>query len=249
MDSASRAIESQVFGPRRGWAEQNKYFLQNISADTVTLGKATNKGIKVDTDAPTYPWQDLLGSISIRGSGAADPTYADYIGNIRGFRFTETTEDEVFIEFHIPHDYVPGTDLHIHAHWSTNGTTATGTAAGVINGGSVTWSFEVSYAKGHNTAAFIAPVTRTVTQNASATVYQHMIAETQISAASPDATQLDTDDIVVDGVILCRVFLANGDNDITVASGTKPAPWLHFVDIHYQSTGIGTKQKAPDFYV
>ena len=26
--------------------------------------------------------------------------------------------NEVWNEFHVPHDYVPGSDLYIHVHWS-----------------------------------------------------------------------------------------------------------------------------------
>ena len=73
-----------------------------------------------------------------------------------------------------------------------------------------------------------------------------MIAEIQLSAASPTASQIDTDDLEVDGLILCRTYLSA--NNITVSGGGVPDPFLHFVDIHYQSTGIPTKNKAPNFY-
>jgi len=43
-----------------------------------------------------------------------------------------------------------------------------------------------------------------------------------------------------------RLYLSA--NNITVASGSVPAPFLLEADIHYQSTNIGTKQKAPNFY-
>ena len=108
------------------------------------------------------------------------------------------------------------------------------------------WGFEVTYAKGHQQAAFAAPITTTVQQNANATVYYHHIAEVQLSATTPSGSQLDSDDLEVDGLILVRAYLSA--NNITVSAGSVPAPFLHMVDIHYQSTGIGTKQKAPNFY-
>lgn len=214
-------------------------------SNDVTLPKTSGKGFKVDTSSPTFPWHDLLGAISIRGVGATDPSYNVYRGGIRGYHFD--VNEEVFIEFHIPHDYLPGSDLHIHFHHSLNGKTTAGVSAGTVTGGTVTWGAEVTYAKGHNQDAFIAPVTTTVASTTqSSTLYQHYITEVQLSAASPSAAQLDSDNIEVDGLVLVRAYLSA--NDITVSSGSVPAPFLHFVDIHYQSTGIGTKAKAPGFY-
>jgi hypothetical protein len=202
--------------------------------DSLVLPKASNNGLKVDINNPTFGWMDMLGSIVIRGAGGSDPTYNVYRDGIRAYEFS--TGNEVWVEFHIPHDYVPGTDLFIHAHWSHHNASTQTT-------GSLTWDFETTYAKGHNQAAFPATVTPTVTHNAATTnvpQYQHMISEVQLSAASPSGTQLDSDDIEIDGLVLVRVDLsANtlGDN-----------PFMHYADLHYQSTGMPTKQKAPDFY-
>jgi hypothetical protein len=217
----------------------------NVSAETLTLSKATNKGIKVDTTTPTYPWHDLLGPVTIRGTGGSDPAFNIYRGGIREHQFN--AGNEVFLDFHIPHDYVPGSDLHLHFHWSINGTTRAGAAAGTVTGGTVTWGGEITYAKGHNQAAFGAPVTSTVVSGTTAsTLYQHYITEVQISASSPSGSQIDSDDIETDGLLFVRAYLSA--NNITVSSGSVPAPFLHFVDIHYQSTGIGTKNKAPNFF-
>ncbi len=205
--------------------------------DNIVLPKTSGKGILVDTVSPTYGWKDLIGRISIRGLAFAnDPNAVNYRGTLKQFQFA--VNDEVEVEFHIPHDYAPGTDIHLHFHWSHNATTVTG--------GSVTWGAEVSYAKGHNQAPFSAPVTFTVAQNASTTQYQHMIAEGQLSASSPSASQIDTDNLEPDGLILVRIFLSA--NNLTVSAGGIPEPFLHFADIHYQSTQTATKQKAPNFY-
>lgn len=198
----------------------------------IILPKGSADGIKCDTAAPTFAWHDLFGDIAIRGVGGTDPTFAVYRGNLRGFQFT--VNDEVWNSFHVPHDYAPGTDIYIHAHWSHISTTVTS--------GSATWGFDVSYAKGHDQAAFSATVNPTVAQAASTTQYQHMIAEVQLSAASPSATQIDTDNIEVDGLIMVRTYLS-----ANTINGT-PKPFLHFVDIHYQSRDVGTKQKSPPFY-
>lgn len=209
--------------------------------DNLTLPKTAGKGIRVDKVSPTFGWHDLLGSITVRTIGVNDPTFAVYRGSIRQFQFSNAVMNEVFTEFHIPHDYLPGSDIFIHAHWSQI-VVDSGGPAGVP--GDIKWSFDVSYAKGHNQAAFIAPVTPTVVQTASGTQYQHMIAEVQLSAAAPSASQLDSDNLEVDGVILVRGWR----NPADAADTLNQQPFLHFIGIHYQTTNIGTKQKAPDFY-
>ena len=202
---------------------------------TLILPKTSGEGIKVDPSSTTYPWHDLLGRISVRGVGGTDPTLAVYRGGIRQFQFS--VNDECFVEFHVPHDWA-GQDLYMHWHWSHAATTVTG--------GTVTWGAEVSYAKGHNQAAFAAPITTTNAQNASTTQYQHMISEIQLTAASPSGSQIATSILEPDGLLLVRPYLyANG---MTVSGGGVPEPFLHFADAHYQSTCIGTKAKAPSFY-
>ena len=201
------------------------------------LPKASGNGIWVDPASPTFPWHDILGHPMIMTTGPTAPVFTTYNGTISEHRFK--AGDVMNFEYHIPHDYAPGTDLFIHYHWSHNFTTVTG--------GTVTWSVDSSYAKGHNQAAFSAPGTVATSPTASTTQYQHMLSEVQLSAASPTGGQLTTGDIEPDGIILATVSLTA--NNITVSSGLVPDPFLHFVDIHYQSTNVGTKQKAPNFYV
>lgn len=208
--------------------------LQIVTA--VIIDKATGKGIKVDTASSTFGWRDLLGQIRTRGVGGNDPTDSTYRGNIKGYKFA--VNDECWANYHIPHDYVAGTDIFLHFHWSHVGV--------FVTGGTVTWGADITYAKGHNQAAFPASVNTTIAGNASTTQYQHIITEVQISASAPSASQIDTDDLEPDGVIMIRGYLSA--NAITVSEGAVPDPFLHFKDIHYQSTNIATKNKVPDFY-
>lgn len=213
-------------------------FAKLVAGDDLVIDKASSTGIKVDLTTPTFGFADIIGNILSAKTAAANiPTLATYQGGLKQLQFV--LNDLVFINFHIPHDYAPGTDIFIHSHWSHIATTVTG--------GSVDWSFECSYAKGHNQAAFGAPITAVGTSNASVTQYQHILTDIQLSAAAPSGTQLDTDNIEPDGIIMCRIYLSA--NNITVSGGGVPDPFLHFVDIHYQTTGmIGTKNKSPDFY-
>jgi hypothetical protein len=89
-------------------------------------------------------------------------------------------------------------------------------------------------------------VSGTITGTPSTTQYQQIISETQLSASSPSGSQIDSDDLEPDGVIMMRGGL--NANNLTVSSGGAPAPFIHYVDIHYQSTNIGTKDKVPNFY-
>ena len=232
-------IQLTVTGtPTLGWDETADEWTLNkglqITGDLI-LPKTAGKGIKVDTTTPTFGWRDLRAEIRTRGVGSSDPNDATYRVNIKAYTFS--VGDEAWIEFHIPHDYVDGTDIHLHFHWSHN--------SGSVTGGSVTWGANVTYAKGHDQAAFPATVNPTLVANASTTQYRHLVSEVQLSASAPSATQIDTDDLEPDGIILARVYLSA--NNMTASNGV-PDPFLHEVDVHYQSTNIATKDKEPDFY-
>ena len=68
--------------------------------------------------------------------------------------------------------------------------------------------------------------------------------EVTISAASATAALFDRNDFEPDGVIELT-FEMDADN----LTGTASSPFIHFVDIHYQTSGlIGTKNRTPDFY-
>lgn len=198
--------------------------------DGLTLPKAGDAGIRIDHADPDWGWHDLVGSI--RTDLALNPaTPTTYIGGIRQPMF-DIGNDEVR-EFHISHDYAFGTNLFIHAHWSHNST--------LVTTGSVTWQFECMSAKGHDTDAFYTPVIVNVTQNASIERYRHMVGEVQLSEPN-GASMLDTNRIETDGMIIvaCRLT-ANA-----LTGGAKP--FLHSFDIHYQSTNVATKNKAPNFH-
>ena len=196
----------------------------------IVSSKGQDGGIKVDLTAPEYPWFDMEGPVQVRSIGANSPSYTLYQGGIREFQFD--VNDEVEHTFHVPHDYAMGTDLHIHVHWSHN--------SGASPTGLVTWFFEVSYAKGHDQAPFSTPISFGVAQSANPVQYQHMIAEAQLSSLTPTATQLDSSIIEPDGLIQVRTYLLSNEMPVD--------PFAHFVDIHYQSTNIGTVNKAPNFW-
>lgn len=208
-------------------------------AEFLVFDKASGNGIKVDTTTPTFGFADLLGEVFQRNTGASKPTRAVWKGGTFGFQFAAGKNEE--FEFHIPHDYVLGTEIFLHIHWGHNKTTVTG--------GTVTFDYELTYSKGHGQGVFgTNAISTIVSATATTAQYSHELSEGQVSVSGGSGTQIDTDGLEPDGVIKATVGV--NANNLTVSSGGVPDPFIHYVDIHYQSTGlIGTKGKAPDFYV
>jgi len=200
----------------------------------VYIPKSPAIGLKIDETAPDWGWHDLIGNLHYDDATPATlPPYVTYSGNLKSRQYS--VNDEGFIELHMPHDYAEGTDIYVHVHWSHNSLT--------VASGAPTFIVEGTYAKGHNQAAFGAPISVNLSEAASTTRYQHMVTEAQFSNAGGTGGLLDTATLEVDGMFLLRVTLsANTINDGSL-------PFVHFVDIHYQSTGVPTKQKAPSFHI
>lgn len=195
--------------------------------------KESNTGIKIDNAAPDWGWHDLVGNIHYDETTPATlPVYTTYVGNIKARQFD--VNDEGFLELHMPHDYAKGTDIYIHVHWSH--------ASLTVTSGGPTYAVEGTYAKGHNQAAFGAPVSVTLTEPASTTRYQHMVTESQFSNTGGTGGLLDTALLEPDGMFLLRVTMTANDMNGGVM------PFVHLVDVHYQSTQLPTKNKSPDFY-
>jgi hypothetical protein len=206
-----------------------------VNTTGIVIPRTSGYGIKLDVDDPQWGWNDIIGHIQPKTAGAGTPTYATYRGNINGFYFA--ANDIVDFVFHVPHDYVPGTHMYIHVHWSHNGTAISGSA---------TFTHYTMYAKGHNQANFPAEITSAITYattNITTTPqYRHRVDEIQLSTTGGSASTLNTSDLEVDGVILMRLKLTALP---TITAGNL---FIHTADIHYQSTGLPTKQKAPNFY-
>lgn len=208
-------------------------------ANSIVLPKTSGVGIKVDEAVPTFGWKDLLGRIDPRDGGATAPALAVYrAGRVREYAFA--ANDEADLQFHMPHDWVPGTDIFIHAHWSHHGTAISG---------SLVVDFFTTFAKGFGGAIFPAEVQTTLTVStpnvATIPQYSHRINEVQLSAASPTANQIDTDSLEVDALLLVNMRVTTIP---TISGGVSNDPFIHHIDIHYQSNGMATKNKAPNFY-
>ena len=227
----------------------NLYWTSSRSINALLTGLSTVAGIVTSTDSilaaigklignitalfngvgsggSISGWDDEIADIVVGGSGAADPIYSVFFGNLRGYELSATQMKEVFNCIHIRHNYKPSGQVFIHVHWSTAGT----------NTGVCRWGFEYSVAKGHNQQNFPATTTVYVEQAAHGTAYRHMVAET--------ASSIDVTNIEPDSLILLRVF-----RDATHANDTlTDTAFLLKVDIHYEIDRIATKNKTPNFY-
>lgn len=203
----------------------------NDRPDGQVYPKESGIGVKIDNASPDWGWHDLLGEFFLEG-GVDDPSWEVYQGSIKQLQFSLTNAYQV--DFHLPHDYAPGTDIYIHCHWSHN--------SAAVTTGSVTWQTETMYSKGHNQAFFSTPVLVNMTEAANPIRYQHMTTESQLSASAGAGGLLVTEDLEVDGLVITRLSLSAN----TMDGGA--LPFLHRVDIHYQSTTLSTKNKSPNFY-
>jgi len=210
--------------------------------DDLVLPKAIGKGIRLDKDNPDYAWRDIIGYIMPDSdSPIISPALAVFQTGIKAYEFD--ANDLVHCTYHVPHDYAPGTDMLIHMHWGHNGTDISGT---------FTVEATSMYASRVDTpgpaAVFSTPVTGTISIGSlNITAYPqycHSVAEIGLSTSGGSATELDTADIEVDGLIIVS-FQMIAVPTITGGSGK---PFIFTSDIHYQSTNIGTKNNAPDFY-
>jgi hypothetical protein len=211
-----------------------------VNESLILPASSSVMGIQVGhTGSSTYPWRDIIGDVSPKPLAPNAPSIAVFRGGTYSAYFY-SAGDLANMVFHVPHDYAMGTDMFLHLHWAHNGTSITGSLVSTLG---------VSYAKGHNQSNFdveVAPVITVYTPDiATVPQYRHRIDEVQISAVSPSATQLSSSIIEPDGLILVNLTTTTIP---TIAGGSTNEPAIFTCDLHYQSTGIGTKNKVPNFY-
>lgn len=175
-------------------------------------------------------WRDNIQSLnSAKASGANQPSWSALTGGIYTHDFSNSAMNEVFISFHIDHDYAMGTDVFPHIHWVTNGT----------NTGTVRWGMECSYANSHQQgASSVFPTSNTiyVEQAASGTTLEHHLAE--------GVTGVLGTDLEPDGMLMMRIFRDAAHVNDTCTDNCFGIS----VDLHYQASQTGTISKAPDFF-
>jgi hypothetical protein len=190
-------------------------------------------GIKLNIDNPQFGWHDLLSPTTpYTGPANTAPTFNEFVTDVHAYQFK--VGDKSYHQFHIPHDYAPGTDMYIHVHWLHNNES-------VLANSTVIWEFASTYAKGYEQQAFNEPKLLQVSQVANQTPLMHHISEIKLTVSGGSATQLDTDQIETDGLIIVRTMLHT--------NGTPDDLFMLYTDLHYQSTGIPTKNKNYNFWI
>jgi len=201
-------------------------------------------GLKVDHSSPVWGWKDLTGQIIPRSGGAAAPAFTPFHGsNVKVY--SGNAGDKIDnITFHIPHDYVPNTDMYIHIHWGHNGTAISGTFSG---------NYHAIYSKGYTQAGeiFESELTIPWTTGAIADVievprWSHNITELAITNAGGDTTHFDRADIETDGLMMISWTI--GTTPTISGSDESNLPYIFMIDLHYQSNQLATKGRNTPFY-
>ncbi len=206
----------------------------------LVLPKTSGNGIKIDNDDPTFGWRDITGLLLPDPTGTDAPLLRSFRSPVRAWFFN--TVSIMDCAFHIPHDYIPGTDLYIHVHWSHNHTAISG---------NVSFSLSSTYARRTNSTNYIYPVskTHTITYDtvniATTPQYVHHVDEVIITGGSDTGSLYDRTTIEVDGILLVNVRVPTMP---TMTGGEENRIPIMHVDLHYQSSNIGTKNSAYPFF-
>ena len=203
----------------------------------------SGNGIKCDLTAPAFGYRDIIGQIIPKSTGTGTPELVALNGTkVKKYQFAVGDKIEN-ISYHIPHDYVPNSQLFIHVHWAHKGTAISGTLAGNIY---------ATYSKGYTQAGQVFNAEKTLPFSVSApniaTIPQraHNIHEIELSNVGGDATHLDTGLIETDGLIEVAFDITTIP---TITGGTGfNRPFILTVDVHYQSTNMATKGRNLPFY-
>ena len=170
-------------------------------------------------------WKDNVANVnSAKVAGVDAPEFKEMLNGMYTYAFASTKEEEVFVAFHINHDFLRGSDFYINVHW----------APGSADTGGVVWGFDYMIAE-RGTGVFGAMTTVTAEQAASGTPFMHQMAES-VAISSP-ANPVDT-------TVLMRLYREVGNANDTFTGDA----FGFSVNLHYQAEMEGTPQKDPDFY-
>lgn len=192
-----------------------------LDANMVELQRRTGEG-----------WNDLVSDVTIQ-PGAAAPVPATFRDGLVLYAFPSDTIAECFANFHLRHDYVDGTMLYPHVHWSHNTT-----GVGVVRWG-VEWTFARRADSPTGVIAFGPTQTFYIEHDVAANEqYHHHVNESAEGAGIFHA------DLMVDTLVLCRFF-----RDAAHPNDTFPDHvFLLTVDLHYQCNSLATPLRTPPFF-
>lgn len=180
-----------------------------------------------DFTGEEYGWNDNVQMFSAsRGTGTTEPVWRDIGNGMYAYHFTDG--DELFVAFHILHDYKVGTNAYPHVHFIVDET--------MTAGDTVVWNIGYVLAKGHaqgdSLTATETVITLTYTATGNEVAGEHIVLECSDEQAF--------DLIEPDSILMVRAEMAT-----TTISGRV---FGILCDLHYQTDRHSTKNKAPNFY-
>lgn len=205
----------------------------------IVSSKGQDGGIRVDIDNPTYPIMDLKGILRVDTIGLAAPTIENYRDNVRGYAYG--AGDVQDWTMHIEHWNVVGGDKYVHAHIRHNGTAISG---------DLVVTFDIVHNYGHSRVGSPAGIQKILTVP-SATIaadlpqYDTYISDILIAQSGGGVGLLDSDQWQPDDDLMVKMTITTLP---TITGGTTNKIFIPYVDVHCESTSIGTKNSAPNFW-
>lgn len=209
-------------------------FYKTVEADELrvaVVGDLPNKMIEHIAQINGYVlhqkgWRDLVAPFSSTSPGAAAPMLVTLANGVRLYRFS--VGDSMHAEYHVDHDYAPGTNAYHHVHWFPE--------TDIPAGSTVTWRVSYVIAKGHDQNGNMLAA-RTVIDMTYTAPIGGTTAGTHIVTEASDAQSYNLQE--PDTIILAEVELLSktyAGNVIGLQA-----------DLHYLSDREVTKNKNPDF--
>lgn len=213
----------------------------DIAGDVMTgslgLPGTKGKGLLIGQE---YSWVDLIGPIVPKTLGTSAAVLQPFYGVTTSWAHNAGAKGE--LTYHLPHDYAPGTDTFIHVHWGHNGTNITG---------SFVVKFWISISqRTYPATTFTAPVQTTLTVTGvnmtNTPRWGHRVDEIPLSTPGGSLVTIPTEFIETDGII--NIHYEIDTIPSITGSDVVNVPYIQTIDIHMQSTTIGTKNKDPNFW-
>ena len=174
-----------------------------------------------------FGWTDNVQMFSAaRGNGTTEPSWRD-IGNGH-YAHNFTVGEELFVYFHVLHDYKVGTNAYPHIHFFVDDV--------MTAGQQITWRFGYVIAKGHSQGESLSAAESVIDLVYTATGLE--VAGEHIVLECSDAQAFDL--IEPDSIVSARVQLLS-ENVAGRVYGV-------MCDMHYMTDRHSTKNKAPNFY-
>lgn len=170
-------------------------------------------------------WEDLrIVPGAFQFAGSADPTFRDWIpgGSGTTFKVYEfNISDEVYFTCQLPHSYIQGEDIKVHAHWTPADDGA------LESGHTVAWKLDYSWA--NITGTFGVSTTADLTDTCTGIDHYHEM--------TPEVTVTGTDKHV-SSMLVCKFYRDTGDTWFANTASNRPV--LLEVDFHFPQDSTGS---------